>query len=197
MPRAGLDKAAVVDAAARIANGEGLAAVTLARLAHELKVKTPSLYNHVDGLAFVQRELALRGMLEGTARMSKAAVGRAGADAVIGVGLAYRQFARESPGLYAASLLPPPRGDAELERVAGEAVGLVVAVLGAFGLEGDDALHATRGLRAVIHGFVSLEAAGGFGLALDTEESFRRLLEAFSEGLGRRWEERRVRLPSG
>jgi len=51
---------------------------------------------------------------------------------------------------------------------------------------GDDALHATRGLRAIIHGFVSLDAAGGFRLRLDIEESFDRLLGAFARDLAAR-----------
>lgn len=184
MPRVGLDQAAVVDAAAAIANAEGLAAVTLAHLARDLGVKTPSLYNHVQSLGAVHRELALCGMRESNALMARAAVGKSRADAVLAIGLAYRNFARTRRGLYAASLLPPPKGDAELEAAATEVVATVVAVLGGFGLEGDDALHATRGLRAIIHGFVGLEAAGGFGLALDVEESFRRLLTAFCRGLG-------------
>jgi hypothetical protein len=47
------------------------------------------------------------------------------------------------------------------------------------GLQGDEALHAIRGLRAILHGFVSLETAGGFKMALDQEESFRRLVSAY------------------
>ena len=48
-PGAGLDPERVVDAAAAIADAEGLDAVTLARVAGGLGVRAPSLYNHVDG----------------------------------------------------------------------------------------------------------------------------------------------------
>ena len=47
----------------------------------------------------------------------------------------------------------------------------------------EDGLHAVRGLRSVVHGFASLEVAGGFGLPLDLDESFRRLVEMFIGGL--------------
>jgi hypothetical protein len=50
---------------------------------------------------------------------------------------------------------------------------------------GDDAVHAVRGLRALVHGFVTLETAGGFGFPLDRDESFRRLLATFAAGLRR------------
>ncbi len=183
MPRAGLDRAAVIDAAARLADGEGMAAVTLARLAQELGVKPPSLYNHVRNLAEIERALALAGAREAAGRMLRAAAGVSREDALLAVGLAYRDFARERPGLYAASLKAPARDDDELRDAGNETVGVVLAVLSGYGLTGDDALHATRGLRAIIHGFVSLEAAGGFGLALDAKESLARLLRAFGRGL--------------
>lgn len=60
---------------------------------------------------------------------------------------------------------------------------MVLDALSGYGLRGDDALHAVRGLRSVIHGFAALESAGGFGLALDPDESFRRLVTAFVDGL--------------
>ncbi len=44
-------------------------------------------------------------------------------------------------------------------------------------------LHAVRGLRSIVPGFVTLEGAGGFGLPLDLDESFRRLVAAFVKGL--------------
>jgi len=55
-------------------------------------------------------------------------------------------------------------------------VGVVLSVLTGYGVEGDEALHATRALRSSLHGFVALEAAGAFGLPLDIEGSFERLV---------------------
>jgi hypothetical protein len=68
-----------------------------------------------------------------------------------------------------------PRGHAALE-AAGERV-LAIAARAVEGLEGDDAIHALRALRAAAHGFATLEAAGGFGLATDVDASFDRLVE--------------------
>lgn len=185
MPRAGLDRAAVLRAATAIADAQGLHGLTLARLAKELEVKTPSLYNHVESLGALRRELALAGMREANLRMTRAAVGLARVDALVALGRAYRAFAADHPGLYAASLQAAPPEDEALTQAGDEIVATVLAVLAGYGLEGDDALHATRGLRAIIHGFVSLEAAGGFGLALDCGESLDRLLRAFAQGLER------------
>ena len=54
--RTGLDTPTVV-AAAALVNREGVAALSLKRLADELGVQTPSLYNHGDGLPGLEREL--------------------------------------------------------------------------------------------------------------------------------------------
>ena len=185
MPRQGLSRSAVIEAAAAIADKEGLDAVTLARLAGDLGVRPPSLYKHVDGQDDIRRELALAGTREATRRIQRATVGKAREDALFALGQAYWRFARERPGLYAASLRSARPGEKDLAAENDALVGIVLAVLAGFGLAGDDALHATRGLRAIIHGFVSLDAAGGFRLALDLEESFVRLLAAFAASLKR------------
>jgi hypothetical protein len=73
--------------------------------------------------------------------------------------------------------------DPELDAASFEVVEVVLAVLAGYGLEGADALHAVRGLRSAVHGFVTLEAGGNFGLPLDVEESFRRLMDIHIRGL--------------
>lgn len=183
MPRAGLTAAAVTDAAAALADEAGLEAVTLARLAERLGVKPPSLYKHVEGLDDIRRALALRGANEVNRRIMKATVGLAREDALIALAKTYWDFAREHPGLYSASLRAPGPGETDLAQAGAEVVGTVLGVLRGYGLSGDDALHATRGLRAILQGFLSLDAAGGFGLALDVEESFLRLVRIFADGL--------------
>jgi AcrR family transcriptional regulator len=183
MPRAGLDADRVVAAAARIADEEGIEGLSLAGLAGELGVRPPSLYAHVDGLGDLRRRLALRGLRELAAVLQAEAAGRAGGDALRAVAHAYRDYALEHPGTYAAFQRAPAAGDAEAEAAAKQVVGVVVAVLRGYGIEGDGAIHATRAVRAALHGFVALESAGGFGLPLDIDESFDRLVALLDAGL--------------
>ena len=186
MPRAGLTEESVIDAAAATADSDGLGAVTLARLAEKLGVRPPSLYRHVDGLDAVHRALAVRGIREANIRLQRATIGKAADDALFALAHAYWQFARDQPGLYAASLRAPKSGENDVA-VAGDAlIGTVLSVLAGYRVWGDDGLHATRGLRAIIHGFVSLDAAGGFRMKLDLKESFDRLLAAFARDLTER-----------
>jgi AcrR family transcriptional regulator len=183
MPRAGLDTERVVDAAAAIADADGLDAVTLARVAGGLGVRAPSLYNHVDGRAGLLRALALRGVRELTAALREAAIGRSGPDALAATARAYRAYAIAHPGLYAASVAAPAPDDAGHLAAAGETVDVVYAVLRGWQLEGDDAVHAVRAIRSAIHGFVLLEATGGFGIPVDVDSSFERLVATLAGGL--------------
>jgi hypothetical protein len=103
-------------------------------------------------------------------------------EAAVALAGAYGDFARAHPGLYAATQRAPAPGDPEWHALSAEVVGIVVALAG-YGLRGDDAIHAVRGLRSLKHGFVSLETGGGFGLPLDLDESYARLVQAFAAGL--------------
>ncbi len=185
-PRAGLDRGTVVREAAALADAEGLEALTLARLAGQLGIRPPSLYNHVAGLEDLRRELALLGLRELTERLGRAAVGLAGEEAVGALANAYRAYALQRPGIYAASLRAPDPQDPDWQAAGERVVAIVLASFAGFGLRADDALHGVRGLRSALHGFVGLEAAGGFGLPLDLDESFQRLIRAYLWGLGTR-----------
>lgn len=186
MPRAGLGRAAVVEAAATLADEEGFGGFSLTSLAESLNVRKPSLYNHVEGVAGLRRELALLGLRQLGLRLSRAVAGKAGRDGIIALAAAYRSFVRERPGLYEATVKShrvfAPE-DLELAAVEAEVFEPVLAVLASCGLSGEDALHAARGLRSVAHGFATLEVAGGFGIPLDQDESFHRLATAFADGL--------------
>jgi AcrR family transcriptional regulator len=181
--RRGLDREQVVDAAVAIADAEGLEAVTLARVAAALGVRSPSLYNHVEGRDGLLRGVAARSTRELATALRRAATGRSGADAVAAVAQAQRDYARTHPGRYAATVAAPAPGDAEHEAAAADAVDVLESVLGGAGLEGDDVIHAVRALRSAVHGFAALEASGGFGLAVDPDDSFRRLVHAVATGL--------------
>jgi len=183
MARRGLDATSVVAVAARIADAEGLAAVTVARVAAEAGVRGPSVYNHVAGRDGLVRGIALDAVRELAARLRAAAVGRGGRDGLRAAAAAYRAFAREHPGRYDAMQRAPAAGDAELAAAAGEAVGVLQGILRAWRLEGDEAVHAVRALRSALHGFADLERIGGFGLPAGVDASFDRLVDVLAAGL--------------
>ncbi|RKN39148.1 TetR/AcrR family transcriptional regulator [Micromonospora endolithica] len=177
MPRAGLTPQSVVRAAADLADEVGLDRLTLAAVAARLGVTLPGLYKHVRGADALHQRLSALATAEIAEEMVAAAVGRAGGDALRAVAAAYRDYAHRHPGRYPATQRVPDPADAE-HRAAGErAVGVVYAILRGYGVTGDAAVDAVRTFRASVHGFVLLEAAGGFGLPQDVDRSFGRMLD--------------------
>lgn len=182
MPRVGLSPAGVVDAAIAIVDESGPGELTLSAVAGRAGVATPSLYKHVRNLAELRRLVTQRILEELTGRLSDAALGRSRDDALRSVMRAYRSYVVDHPGRYAAmdqSAEPEPELDAASERL----LGVVLAVLRGYGLEGPDLIHAARCLRSAVHGFAVLEAAGGFGLPEDLETSYELLITMVKSGL--------------
>jgi len=182
-PRAGLDLPTVLKAAADLADEQGLEQVTLGELAKRLNVRTPSLYNHIEGLPALRQRLSIHGLAQLLERMTAAAVGRSGDEAIVAMSEAYLAFARAHPGLYEATFRAPRTDDPELARAQDAVVELVLRVLRPYGLGEAATLHTIRGLRSILHGFASIERSGGFGMPLDADESFRLLLGTFLAGV--------------
>jgi AcrR family transcriptional regulator len=178
----GLDHAAVITAAAELADRDGLAGLTLAALAADLGIRSQSLYAHVDGLDGLQRDLALHAVQLLGEELRAAALGRSGRAALEAIAETYLSFATRHPGLYAATIRDA-RGDDELLAAnfrAGEALG---RILESFGLEGDDNVHAHRAIWSAIHGFITLQHAGAFSRAAPTDETYRRTIAMFADAL--------------
>jgi AcrR family transcriptional regulator len=191
-PRSNLTKEIVVQAAAELLNSEGLDALSLNRLAEKLDIRTPSLYNHVDGLSGLMRELSILNARNLTERLSDAAIGQSGPSAVMSMMQAYRAYIKEATGLYLSTLRTSgtqDEVDPGLQQEEARSVKVALAVTASFGLHGDDAIHAVRALRSLVHGFATLEVSGGFGMPLDLDESFARLVDLFIAGIQKQKEE--------
>lgn len=184
MPRAGLSTAAVVDAALDVIDEHGLDALTLAAVAGRTRVATPSLYKHVASLAQLRELVGLRVLEEMTGMFTAATVGRSGDDAVTALMHAYRDYVTAHPGRYDA-MPADPLHEPALHAAGNRLLTVFVAVLRGYGLRDSEAVHAVRCLRAIGHGFVSIEAKGGFGLPEDLDETYRQLIRMYLASLPR------------
>jgi AcrR family transcriptional regulator len=186
MARARIDSAAVVAAATQLVDADGLGALTLKQLAEEVGVRPPSLYAHVGGLDDLRRRLGARGASELATTLSHAIEGRSGTDALGGLAVAYRDYAREHPGPMLRGSARDFAGNDEARAAGDTVVRVVVTALRSYRLEGDEAVHAVRLIRIALHGFVTLEAAGGFAMGLCADETFERPLALLDIGLRQR-----------
>lgn len=179
-----LNRERVVEVAAEMADAAGsVDAVTLTALAAALDIRVPSLYNHVASLGDLRHALTIYGVRKLVDHMRVAAVGYVGRDALFHMADAYREFAHEHPGIYPLTMRAPDADDAVLAGLAQEWVQMLLLILASMGLQGDDALHFKRGFRALLHGFVSLEAADGFKMPLGLDDSFHRVVTTYLDGL--------------
>jgi hypothetical protein len=112
-----------------------------------------------------------------------AAIGLARDDAVVAMAHAWRAWAHDHPGRYQITQRAPAPGDVGHEAIAARTVQVMTTVMAGYGLHGDDAIDAVRALRAALHGFVSLEAGGGFGMPPSVDRSFDRLVRALVTAL--------------
>src|SRR6202162_2298131 len=181
--RVGIDKDAVIRAAVKIADEHGWDALTLARVAKKLRFRSPSLYTHVGGLEGLRRELKLLALRDLNAALSRATIGKSRDDAVRGLAAAYRAFVKRHPGTYAPTMVAAPNNDPAMEAAASNIVETILSVLGGYGLDRREGLHAIRALRSTVHGFAALEIAGGFGIPLDVDKSFEWLVSPLLAGL--------------
>lgn len=182
-PRIGIGLDSAVEAAAVIADRDGLETVTLAGVAAELGIKAPSLYNYFDGVRGLRRQLTLLGLKLLGDTVSRACMGLAGDEAVMATADAVRTLAVTRPGVYLATVHSAAPEDPELMAAGERVIEIFRAVLRGYRLEGDEAVHAVRVLRTTIHGFVLAESAQGFRDSRSVDKSFARLVAILVLGL--------------
>jgi AcrR family transcriptional regulator len=181
--RAGLTHARVIEEARLAADEEGAEALSLTALAARLGVRVPSLYKHVGSLDAVRQAVSVRAKGELADALGRAGVGRARGEALAAVCRAYRAWAAAHPGQYATTLRAADSGDPDDVAASARAVEVIYEVLAGYGLDDEQRVDATRLLRATLHGFVSLEAAGGYLLPVDVDRSFDQAVAALDRAI--------------
>lgn len=177
MARAGITAERLTVAAAELADEVGFANVTVSALARSFGVKDASLYSHVKNVQELRIRLAVLALDELGDRVAAALAGRAGKDALVAFANAYRDYARQHPGRYAAARL-----ELDPETLASDSARrhaeLTRALLRGYALAEPDQTDAIRLLGATFHGFVSLETAGSFHAPRGVDASWSRCLDA-------------------
>ena len=197
MGRPGLNRTAVVAAAADLADELGFDAVTISVLARHLGVRSPTLYSHVSGATDLRTAVTAY-VLDELADATSAAMAAAGEgrDLLVPFAHAIRDFARRSPGRYDATTrqrIPPgpdrssvpPSVDAAIAAGRRNA-DLALAVVRSYGVAEPDETYAVRLMSSLIHGYVTLELAGSFAhSAPSSDVTWLEVLDDLDRTLGR------------
>lgn len=184
MPRKGLTKEAVIDAAIELIEEQGNRAFSLNELARRLEIKPASLYNHIENMEELTGAVGYRiaGMIK-QAELN-AIADKSGDAALFALCDAYRAFAQEHIDLYKVIMGMQKDKNACTEAACGEMIDPILQVLSDYGITESEKMHWQRILRAVMHGFITHEYAGGFcHFPIEQNETYRRAIETVALGL--------------
>jgi AcrR family transcriptional regulator len=174
-----IDLARIRLEACALVNRHGPDGLSMSDLAKALNIRVPSLYSHVAGISDVRRLVAIHGLAELDQGAARATIGKSGSEAVRALLNEYRNFVRKNPGVYATTVPTPPRDDTEWSAAVDRLTETCLATMQGYGLRGAEAIHALRGLRSLVHGFVSLETSGALKHPVKRDESFAWLVDSF------------------
>ena len=183
-----LDRQQVVEAAIACVEADGPDALGVSRVARELGIKPPSIYNHVGKGDALARAVVIEANRRVLAVLKDAVRGVVDPrEQVLTIAMTLRRWVRENPGLYAVTArVVPDNEHPEFKPVLQDMLDLMGRPLAQLGVASEDSIHAIRGLRAAMHGFLLLENSGQFALAVDSGESFRWLIGSILDGLAAR-----------
>jgi AcrR family transcriptional regulator len=184
MPRSRLTPESVTEAGAALVDEIGFDHLSMGLLAERLGVKTPSLYKHVTSQADLAHRIAVLAMTELSDAIRDATQGRAGSEAHPPRPQAMRMYVQEHLGRYAAGNAARPTGpDDPLIPAVDRVLASWAAMLRGYQLDPSQEIHALRMLRSVLHGFVTLEVAGGFQIDTSVNDSFTWMINFIDHGL--------------
>lgn len=185
MARVGMTADRLTVAAAELADEVGFENVTVSALARRFGVKDASLYSHIRNAADLRTRVAVLALAELADRAADALAGRSGKSALTAFADAYRSYAKEHPGRYAAGQLRLDQQTAAASSARRHS-DMTKAILRGYDLPESEQVHAVRLLHSTFHGYVSLERSGGFDYSGQVEESWARVLDVLDHTL-RNW----------
>lgn len=182
--KVGLDRKAIIEAAANMADEKGIANVTLKVLATELGIKSPSLYKHFSGgLDELNKELMLYGWYSLESEITRAAIGKAKDDAIIAICYTYQNFVAEHKGLFEAMQWYNMYQSEEHLQATQGMVSVLFQVLEGYGLTEEQKVHIVRMLRGFLQGFCAIENHDGYGNSTPLNDTFDFALKIILNGI--------------
>ncbi|WP_326909928.1 TetR/AcrR family transcriptional regulator [Sedimentibacter sp. MB31-C6] len=155
-------KTAVVQAASDIADEKGLNNVSLKAVAEKLNIRTPSLYNHIDSLDDLLREMAHNGMSKMNERMTKVSIGNYGDTAIKSVAVEYLNYTIEHSGIYETIQWATWHGTEKTEEIFGNYTSLLLTLIRSCNFKQEYTNEILNLLTSILHGYTTLQLRYAF-----------------------------------
>lgn len=173
----------IIETAAKLSNHVGLENLTLKMVADELKIKSPSLYNHISSLDEMKRLLMIYGWKNLETKMIDAAIGVAGYQALRNMCWAFYDYAINNKGVFNAMLWYNKYDNEEANQATQKLFDVLSKVMRPLYLSDDHINHSIRTLRSFLEGFALLVNNNAFGNPLSIQESFELSLTIIMNGI--------------
>lgn len=183
MSKTRLDASLVITKAAQLANKVGLEQITLKMLAEELGIKSPSLYNHINGLDDLRKQLMIYGWKQMQEQIAQSVIGISGYDALKAMCYAFYDYATDNPGVFNAMLWYNKFQNEETSEATSGLLSIIFKVVAGLNLPEEYGFHLIRTFRGFLEGFSLLVNNESFGHPLPIRESFELSLTILIDGI--------------
>lgn len=184
MPRNGLTRARIIEAAAEFIDRFGAEDFSMRALAGSLNIRAASLYNHIESMDELMSEVCIHALKMQCEAEMRAIEAKSGTEAIFALAMASRRFAKEHRLLYRLIMTAATGCADRMREVSQYIVEPFMQVLAYTTLTQSEKIHWQRVLRGVIHGFAAQEDAGFFAhLPEDVDQSFQTAIQCYIDGL--------------
>ena len=177
------NRSMIVETARQLIEQDGVADLSLGKVAAALEIKAPSLYRYIKN-----KHALLIAVIEQTYLNLFAAYDEALAESgddpaerMLNLGRAHRRFAHENPNTYMLIYTRNDPQNLENPNMLLERALLVEKIMSRIAGE-ENSLPALRGSLAIVHGFSMLELNGEFRRGGDLDAHFDAVLKAYLRG---------------
>ena len=183
MKRKKIDRNEIISTAILLADKKGYSNISLKEIADSLDIKTPSLYNHINGLDELYDLLAQEGLKRLLNELVNSVIGLSGKQALLSMGKSYIAFASSSPNLYLATQQVSTCWSDATKELSEEIINFIFKIISIYNLSKEQNIHVVRTLRSYLHGFALLKSQDFFKIPLDINKSFEIGFESILKGL--------------
>lgn len=157
-----VSKSLVIETASKIADKQGLNNLSLKAVAEELNVRTPSLYNHIESLDDLLREVAHKGMRSMNEQMTQAAIGKSGNTALKSISVEYLNFIIEHPGVYETIQWATWHGTNETAEIFENYIKILSTIILSYSFPSESTNEILNLFTGFLHGFTTLQVRYAF-----------------------------------
>lgn len=185
MHKRNLTREKIIQVSFCLANEIGINQLNFQKIAEELNIKYPSLYNHFTNMDELKIEMTVYILNELNQKLMQRLIGKSGDDAIREYASVYKEFSFENQTAYKLFMNIPSTKNKELLNLMRKITHIIHEILKSYIEDETLLVHRSRTFRSLLHGFISLYSFGYFQGDVDIEETFKFMIDDFISSLNK------------